>query len=100
MLNVHPRKLARVMFLACVIGAVPLLEQSRQTDEARREEWQKVDQILSAMGVRFGATVADVGAGEGFFTSRLARAVGPDGRVRPAERVEAGRKTGDRRADL
>lgn len=33
------------------------------------------------MRVRPGATVADVGAGDGFFTSRLARAVGPDGRV-------------------
>jgi precorrin-6B methylase 2 len=33
------------------------------------------------MGVRSGATVADVGAGGGFFTSRLARAVGPEGRV-------------------
>jgi predicted methyltransferase len=77
----YSRKLTRVLLCAGVLGAVPLLAQTRQTDEARREEWQKVDQIFSAMGVRSGATVADVGAGDGFFTSRLARAVGPDGRV-------------------
>ena len=33
------------------------------------------------MGVREGTTVADVGAGDGFFTSRLSRAVGAQGRV-------------------
>lgn len=75
------RKLTRVILLACAVGAVPLFAQTRQAAEERREAWQKVDQIFSAMGVRSGATVADIGAGDGFFTSRLARAVGPDGRV-------------------
>ena len=74
-------RLSRVIVLACVIGALPVLAQTRQADEGRRDEWQKVDQIFSAMGVRPGATVADVGAGDGFFTTRLARAVGADGRV-------------------
>jgi predicted methyltransferase len=81
MFNLDPRKMASVICLAGVIGAVPLLAQTRSTEETRREEWQKVDQILSAMGVRPGATVADVGAGDGFFTTRLARAVGAEGRV-------------------
>jgi predicted methyltransferase len=81
MLDVDLRRLSRIVLWACVLAAVPLLGQVRQADEGRREEWQKVDQIFTAMGVRSGATVADVGAGDGFFTSRLARAVGPDGRV-------------------
>ena len=33
------------------------------------------------MGVTTGAVVADVGAGDGFFTTRLSKAVGPSGRV-------------------
>lgn len=74
-------KLARVLVCLCGLAAAPLLAQSRQADEARREAWQKVDEIFTAMHVRAGATVADVGAGDGFFTSRLARAVGPEGRV-------------------
>ena len=78
---VYSRRLAPVLFLTCVVGAMPLLAQTRQTEEGRREEWQKVEQIFSALGVRPGATVADVGAGDGFFTTRLARAVGADGRV-------------------
>ena len=81
MLYARSRSVSRIALWACVLGAVPLLGQSRQADEGQREQWQKVDQIFTAMGVRPGATVADVGAGDGFFTSRLARAVGPDGRV-------------------
>jgi predicted methyltransferase len=58
-----------------------LFAQDRAAQERRREQWQKVDEIFAAMAIRPGATVADIGAGDGFFTSRLARAVGPDGRV-------------------
>ncbi|MBA3639374.1 MAG: methyltransferase domain-containing protein [Acidobacteria bacterium] len=49
--------------------------------ESGRESWQKVSEIFEAMQVKPGAVVADIGAGDGFFTSRLAKAVGSDGRV-------------------
>ena len=49
--------------------------------ETARENWQRVPEIFGAMGVSPGAVVADVGAGDGFLTVRLARAVGPTGRV-------------------
>jgi ubiquinone/menaquinone biosynthesis C-methylase UbiE len=52
-----------------------------RAQEANRDEWQKVDAIFEALGVRPGATIADVGAGDGFFTARLAKKVGDDGRV-------------------
>jgi ubiquinone/menaquinone biosynthesis C-methylase UbiE len=48
-----------------------------------------VPDIFAAMGVHPGAVVADVGAGDGFFTSRLARAVGPEGRVHAVD-INAG----------
>jgi predicted methyltransferase len=67
--------------LACLFWGVSLLAQNRAADESRREKWQKVDAIFAEMGIRPGAIVADVGAGDGFFTSRLARAVGANGRV-------------------
>jgi predicted methyltransferase len=70
---------------ASLITGVSLLGQSRASEEDRREQWQKVDQIFTEMGLRPGAVVADVGAGDGFFTSRLARAVGSDGRVYAVE---------------
>jgi ubiquinone/menaquinone biosynthesis C-methylase UbiE len=46
-----------------------------------RAIWQKPDQIMDALGVADGAHVADVGAGAGYFTIRLARRVGPNGMV-------------------
>jgi SAM-dependent methyltransferase len=49
--------------------------------EAAREAWQKVPAILTAMGIASGAVVADVGAGDGFLTARLAGAVGLAGHV-------------------
>ena len=46
-----------------------------------REAWQKPDEIMDALGINDGSTVADLGAGGGWFTVRLARRVGPNGRV-------------------
>jgi predicted methyltransferase len=46
-----------------------------------RAAWQKPDQIMDALGVADGSTVADIGAGAGWFTIQLARRVGPNGVV-------------------
>lgn len=46
-----------------------------------RDRWQHPDRVLAALGLGEGQRVADLGAGGGYFTYRLARAVGPEGRV-------------------
>jgi SAM-dependent methyltransferase len=46
-----------------------------------RDQWQKPDQIMDALGIADGSVVADIGAAGGWFTVRLARRVGPNGRV-------------------
>jgi len=46
-----------------------------------REEWQQPERIMDALGIADGSRVADIGAGGGWFTIRLARRVGPNGRV-------------------
>jgi SAM-dependent methyltransferase len=46
-----------------------------------RAAWQKPEQIMDALKIADGAHVADIGAGGGFFTIRLADRVGPNGRV-------------------
>ncbi len=46
-----------------------------------RDEWQRPHQILDALGIADASVVADVGAGSGWFTVRLARRVGPNGVV-------------------
>jgi SAM-dependent methyltransferase len=46
-----------------------------------RAEWQRPDDVVAALRLQPGARVCDVGAGAGYFTLRLARAVGPTGEV-------------------
>jgi SAM-dependent methyltransferase len=46
-----------------------------------RDIWQKPDRIMDALGIADRSVVADLGAGGGWFTIRLARRVGPNGLV-------------------
>ena len=46
-----------------------------------REASEQPERVLDALEIKEGSTVADVGAGVGYFTWRLAKRVGPTGRV-------------------
>lgn len=53
----------------------------RWADEDSRDDAREADTVMTLLGVRAGAAVADVGAGDGYYTVRLARRVGAAGRV-------------------
>jgi SAM-dependent methyltransferase len=46
-----------------------------------REATQQPEKVLDALKIAPGSTVADIGAGTGYFSLRLAKRVGPQGRV-------------------
>ena len=46
-----------------------------------RDSWQKSEQIMDELRIAERSRVADIGAGSGWFTVRLARRVGPNGIV-------------------
>jgi ubiquinone/menaquinone biosynthesis C-methylase UbiE len=46
-----------------------------------RDEWQQPIRIMDVLGIGDGSYVADLGAGSGWFTVRLASRVGPNGKV-------------------
>jgi predicted methyltransferase len=46
-----------------------------------RDHWQHPDRVAGALGLHPGDRAADLGSGGGYFTYRLARAVGPSGAV-------------------
>lgn len=51
------------------------------SSERERDAVNESGQLIRALGVKPGMTVADIGAGAGYHTVRLSPAVGPSGRV-------------------
>lgn len=60
---------------------VAALEQDSVSTELGRDKLNEARAVMNKAGVRPGMTVADIGAGEGYYTIRLASRVGDKGRV-------------------
>ncbi|MFB0874618.1 MULTISPECIES: class I SAM-dependent methyltransferase [unclassified Sphingobium] len=54
---------------------------TRWSSEEARDRVNEAEDIMDRAGIRPGMTVADIGAGEGYYTVRLAKRVGPTGKV-------------------
>ena len=54
---------------------------AREFDDPDRDAWQRPEEVVRLMEIAPGATVADLGAGTGYFLKHLSKAVGPEGRV-------------------
>ena len=50
-------------------------------DEESRDNAGEAERVMNLLGVKAGLSVADIGAGSGYYTVRLARRVGPTGHV-------------------
>jgi SAM-dependent methyltransferase len=53
---------------------------AKEFDDPARDAWQKPDEILDALQFARTVSVADIGAGTGYFSARIAKRV-PDGKV-------------------
>ena len=72
--RVHPVS-GRVLAATMSVEGAPWLERTEREDE------EAPDTALRILKIQKGATVADVGAGSGYITRKLAKIVGPMGRV-------------------
>ena len=81
------KRLVVVGAAAVVLGVITLLAFAPalgKLDYSRlptRASWQLPDRVVDALDLETGAQVADLGAGDGYFTFTLADAVGEHGRV-------------------
>ena len=84
------QRIARLVLAAVMtapVGAAPQHsrlcppEQLGSLEGPDRDAWQRPDQIMDKLLVAEGSVVADLGAGGGWFTMRLANRVGPNGIV-------------------
>src|SRR5215510_1269864 len=81
-------KLLLVMFfllgvsIASFSTALAVRNSSQESDRSRkRDEWQRPGEVMDALGAKSGHRVADIGAGYGYFSFRLAARVGVEGKV-------------------
>lgn len=77
-----------------IVASPDRSEADRQTDVRRKPE-----RLLAFTGVRQGMKVLDMGAGAGYSTELLARAVGPGGRVYAQESPEGSPRARERFAE-
>lgn len=73
----HLRHAAPFLLVALLLAGPAFAQQ----DEPLREKTERVADILTALGVRDGAHIADVGSSDGFYTLRIAKAVAPSGKA-------------------
>ena len=76
-----PRKSlgALLVIVLSFTGCTELTYQ--RTNDPSRDVWQKPQGVVEKLSITRGARVADLGAGGGYFTWHLAKAVGPRGTV-------------------
>jgi ubiquinone/menaquinone biosynthesis C-methylase UbiE len=68
---------------------VARIVSDRWSTEADRDRLNEAQAVMNKAGIKPGMTVADIGAGEGYYTIRLAPRVGTDGRVLAEDIVAA-----------
>jgi ubiquinone/menaquinone biosynthesis C-methylase UbiE len=90
MRTVAPR-VARALALLLLAATVPVAGQQHtrlfppeklgMLEGPDRDAWQRPDEVMDKLRIAEGSIVADLGAGAGWFTMRLAARVGPNGVV-------------------
>lgn len=75
-------------------------EKAKKWNDPERDKWQHPEEIVAAIDLKPGATVADIGAGTGYMVAHLSNAVGMGGTViaidASSEMVEyLGKRSGD-----
>jgi ubiquinone/menaquinone biosynthesis C-methylase UbiE len=88
--NYSPRIIISLVLLVGLYGLMPAHSQESERDhhytpgqfeKDSRDQWQKVDDVIKAFGLKKGQSIADIGGGSGYFTRSFAKTVGPEGIV-------------------
>ncbi len=76
------RTILHTVLILLLVGGTACTEIKKWVYEGfDRDEWQHPEEVIHALSIQPGDHIADLGAGSGYFTFRLADAVGPTGRV-------------------
>jgi arsenite methyltransferase len=75
------RRLAKLALAAALLIAGCARLKQCAYEGVNRDDWQQPQKVIAALQIRPGEHVADLGSGGGYFTFKLADAVGADGKV-------------------
>jgi len=75
------RRILKFFFFAAFLlaGCARLKQCAYQG--VNRDQWQQPQKVIAALQIKPGAIIADLGAGGGYFTFKLADTVGADGKI-------------------
>ncbi|MSP38124.1 MAG: methyltransferase domain-containing protein [Deltaproteobacteria bacterium] len=74
------RKTLYVIVIALLLAGCASLKQCAYRG-VNRDQWQQPEKVIAALQIRPGDQIADLGAGGGYFTFKLANAAGRTGKV-------------------
>jgi ubiquinone/menaquinone biosynthesis C-methylase UbiE len=80
MFRATTKTLPSILLACCLLASCSKLKQWAY-EGVNRDQWQQPEKVIAALQIRPGDQVADLGAGGGYFTFKLAKAVGPTGKV-------------------
>jgi ubiquinone/menaquinone biosynthesis C-methylase UbiE len=76
------RRILRTTLIVLLITCAGCTDVKRWAYEGfDRDEWQHPEEVIQALTIKPEEQIADLGSGSGYFTFRLADAVGPSGQV-------------------
>lgn len=70
----------RIIVLSFV-GLIMLASVRQAFYADSRDTWQQPEKVMEVIGIRQGMVIGEPGAGKGYFTFKLARKVGPTGKI-------------------
>jgi len=80
-----------IFFTGLILSVLILGAESRDT-------WQQPDKVVEVIGIKPGMVIGEPGAGKGYYTFRLARKVGPTGKIYANDILEKDLNTIKKRA--
>lgn len=78
--SVRSKTTGLALLLALLAAGCTTLKQCAY-EGFNRDQWQQPEKVIEALRIRPGERAADLGSGSGYFTFRLAKAIGPEGKV-------------------
>jgi ubiquinone/menaquinone biosynthesis C-methylase UbiE len=75
MIRCRPTFILILSFIAC------LLLTSFTCAQSQRDNWQQPERIMDSLQIQPGMVIGEAGAGEGYFTFKLSKRIGPNGKI-------------------